>query len=68
MLKLFLIVGVVCIIISGIFIEAWTDGYRQRGNFHTETKEDRHTRTNIGLISGLVGLISLSVAGFIYFL
>ncbi|HZH58238.1 MAG TPA: DUF5316 family protein [Metabacillus sp.] len=68
MLKLFLIVGVIGIIISGIFIGAWTDGQQQRANFHSETEDHRNFRTKIALTSGLVGLISLGVAGLIYFL
>jgi len=67
MIKLFLIVGVIGIFISGIFIGAWTDGQEQRANFHSETKEHRDFRTKIALISGLGGLVSLGVAGLIYF-
>ncbi|MGP7816776.1 DUF5316 family protein [Niallia sp. 01092] len=68
MLKLFFIVGIIGMIISGIFIGAWTDGQQQRANFYTETKDDRNFRTKVAMISGLVGLISLGVAGLIYFL
>ena len=68
MLKFFSIVGVIGIIISGIYIGAWTDGQQQRANFHTETYEDRKFRTNIAMISGLVGLLSLGIAGLLYFL
>lgn len=68
MLMLFLIVGVIGIIVSGIFIGAWTDGQQQRANFHSETEDHRNFRTKIAFISGLVGLISLGVAGLIYFL
>lgn len=67
MLKLFLIVGVIGIVISGIFIGAWTDGQQQRANFHSETDDHRNFRTKIAMISGLVGLISLGIAGLIYF-
>ncbi|QCR31926.1 DUF5316 family protein [Lysinibacillus sp. SGAir0095] len=68
MMNIFLIVGVISIIISGIFIGAWTDGQQQRANFHTETEDHRNFRTKIGMISGLVGLSSLGLAGLIYFL
>ena len=68
MLKLFLIAGVIGIIISGIFIGAWTDGQQQRANFHSETDDHRSFRTKIATTSGLVGLISLGIAGLIYFL
>jgi hypothetical protein len=68
MLEMFLTVGVIGIIISGIFIGAWTDGQQQRANFHSETEDHRNFRTKIAMISGLVGFISLGIAGFIYFL
>jgi len=67
-LKFFLIVGVIGILISGIFIGAWTSGQQQRANFHSETDDDRNLRTKIGIISGLIGLVSLGVAVLIYFL
>ncbi|MEH7444871.1 DUF5316 family protein [Bacillus sp. JJ1122] len=68
MLKLFFIVGVMGIIISGIFIGAWTDGQQHRANFHSETGDHRNFRTKIAMISGFVGLISLGIAVVIYFL
>jgi hypothetical protein len=68
MIQLFLIVGVVGIVISGIFIGAWTDGQQQRANFHSETVKHRNFRTKIALCSGLAGVISLGIAGLIYFL
>ena len=66
--QFFLIVGIVGIIISGVFIGAWTDGDRQRANFYTETTEDRSFRIKIALISGLVGIIALIISGVIYFI
>lgn len=68
MIQLFLIVGVVGIIVSGIFIGAWTDGQQQRANFHSETINHRNFRTKITLYSGLTGVISLGIAGLIYLL
>lgn len=68
MLKFFLLVGIIGIVISGIFIGAWTDGQQQRANFHSETKEHRNFRTKIATITGFVGLISFGIASLIYFL
>jgi len=68
MFQFFLIVGIVGIIISGVFIGAWVDGDRQRGNFYSESPEDRNSRTKVGLISGIVGVISLVISGLIYFI
>ena len=66
--QFFLIVGIVGIVISGIFIGAWTDGDHQRVNFYTETTEDRSFRTKIALIAGLIGIIALIISGVIYFI
>jgi C4-dicarboxylate transporter len=66
MFQFFLITGIVCIIISGIFVGAWVDGDRQRANFHTETSEDRSVRTKVALIFALVGLIALIISVIIY--
>ncbi|NCU17075.1 DUF5316 family protein [Pallidibacillus pasinlerensis] len=41
MFNLFIIVGIISIIIPGIFIGVWTDGQQQRANFHSETEEHR---------------------------
>lgn len=68
MVNLFLIVGVICIIISGIIIGAWTGGEQQRANFHSETKDQRDFKTKISMFSCLVGLISIGLAALIYFL
>jgi hypothetical protein len=68
MIQLFLIVGVAGIVISGIFIGAWTDGQQERANFHSETDKHRNFRTRIALYSGLVGAISLGIARLIYLL
>ncbi|MFJ7637752.1 DUF5316 family protein [Peribacillus sp. NPDC097224] len=67
MLKLFMIIGVVGISLSGIFIGAWTTGPEQRANFHSETSEHRQFRTKIALYSGLIGLLSLGIAGLIWY-
>lgn len=66
MFQFFLIVGVIGILISGVFIGAWTDGQQQRANFHSETKEHRNFRTKIAIISCLAGVVSLAIAGLIY--
>jgi hypothetical protein len=63
--QFFIIVGIVCIIISGVFIGAWVDGDRQRANYYTATSEDRSFRTKIALISCLVGIIAFIIAGLI---
>jgi len=67
-LNLFLIVGAITIIISGILIGSWTDGQQQRANFHSETESHRNFRTKSAMILGLVGITSFGVAGALYFL
>lgn len=68
MVQVFLIIGVISIIISGVFIGVWTSGQQQRANFHSETQVHRNFRTKIGLYSGLVGVVSLGISALIYFL
>ena len=68
MLKIFLVIGIIAIIISGIYIGAWTTAQQQRANFHSETEEYRKHRTKIAMVSGLIGFLSLGIAGLIYFL
>lgn len=68
MIQVFLTIGVVSLIISGIFIGAWTDGERQRANSHTETEQHRNFRTKVSLYAGIVGIASLSIAGICYFI
>ena len=68
MFNFFLIVGIVSIIVSGVFLGAWTNGQQQRANFHSETKKHRNFRTKISLFTGLLGVISLAITGLIYFL
>lgn len=66
-MKLLLTIGAICMIISGIFIGAWTDGQQQRANFHSETAEHRNFRTKIAMYFAIPGLISLSIAALLYF-
>ncbi|MGY6212268.1 DUF5316 domain-containing protein [Cytobacillus firmus] len=68
MIQLFVIVGLTCIVISGLFIGAWTNGQQQRANYHSETDEHRNFRTRIAMYAGLAGVISLLIAGLIYLL
>ncbi|MFY0521335.1 DUF5316 family protein [Lysinibacillus sp. UGB7] len=68
MLNFFIILGVICIIISGLSIGAWTNGGDQRGNYHSETVEHRSFRTKLGAYSAVIGVISLLIAGLVYFL
>ncbi len=66
--QFFLIIGIVGILLSGIFIGAWTNGQQQRANFHSETQKHRDFRTKIALYSCLIGIISLGISAIIYFL
>ncbi|MBX9974084.1 DUF5316 family protein [Cytobacillus firmus] len=68
MIQLFLIVGLTCIVISGVFIGAWTNGQQHRANYHSETDEHRNFRTRIAMYTGLAGVISLGIAGLILLL
>ncbi|KQL19914.1 DUF5316 family protein [Cytobacillus solani] len=66
MIQIFLTIGVFCIIISGLILGVWTDGERQRAVFHSESEQYRNLRTKIALYAGIVGVVSLSIAGIGY--
>jgi len=68
MFKVFLIIGVLGIVVSGVFIGAWTNGQQQRANFHSETSDHRSVRTKVATSSGQVGVVCLAIAASIYFL
>ncbi|KMJ59850.1 hypothetical protein AB685_03045 [Bacillus sp. LL01] len=68
MLQAFLIIGIIGIIISGVFLGVWTSGQQQRANYHSETTNHRSFRTKIGLFSGLLGLVSLGIAALLFYI
>ncbi|MCQ6281994.1 DUF5316 family protein [Bacillus sp. EB600] len=60
-------IGIICIVVSGIFLGGWTSGDQQRANFHSETSSHRRFRTNIAWWSGLFGIMFLAISVFLYF-
>ncbi|WP_417898319.1 DUF5316 family protein [Bacillus haimaensis] len=68
MLQAFLIIGIIGIVISGVFLGVWTSGQQQRANYHSETTVHRSFRTKIGLFSGLLGLVSLGIAALLFYI
>ena len=68
MYNLFLIIGMISVMLSGINIGAWTSGAQQRADFHTQTTEQRNRRTKMGLIFGGIGLASFGIAALINFI
>ena len=67
LMQIFFIIGIVGIMISGIFLGVWTDEERSRANFYSETVEYRNFRMKMALYFGMAGLISLGVAVLLYF-
>ncbi|MCM3132785.1 DUF5316 domain-containing protein [Paenibacillus polysaccharolyticus] len=61
-MNFFIYLGIILIFVSGLCIGAWTTGYQQRGNFHTESKEDRYIKKKVARWS------TFAVAGLIYLL
>ncbi|WPP39265.1 DUF5316 domain-containing protein [Bacillus sonorensis] len=61
-------IGVISILISGIFLGAFVNGDKQRANYFSETKEHRDTRTKVSTNILLLGLphILASIAYFIF--
>lgn len=68
MFNFFMVIGTVAIVISGVAIGAWTSGMQARANFATETKAHRDQRNKLGLYTGIIGLVSFSIAGLIWYL
>ena len=67
MVTILLWIGIIFVIISGVFLGVWTSGDQQRANFHSETKEHHLFRTKVSLWSGLIGVICLGLAGLLYY-
>ena len=63
MVKVFFIIGIVAIFISGASMGAWTD----RQGFHEETEEHRNFRLKNGMIFGIVGVLFLAIALVIFY-
>lgn len=58
MVKVFFIIGIIAIFISGASMGAWTD----RQGFHEETEEHRDFRLKNGVIFGIIGVLFLVIA------
>ncbi|MEK4481210.1 MULTISPECIES: DUF5316 domain-containing protein [Paenibacillus] len=67
-MQIFIYIGLGFFIISGICVGAFTTGTQQRGNFYSESKQDRKAKKKVANWSALGGLISLAVAGILYLL
>jgi len=67
-MNFFIYLGIILIFVSGLCIGAWTTGYQQRGNFYSESKEDREIKKKVATCSALAGVVSFAVAGLMYLL
>ncbi|NUU79076.1 DUF5316 family protein [Paenibacillus xylanilyticus] len=67
-MNFFIYQGIILIVVSGLSIGAWTTGYQQRGNFYSESKEDREIKKKVATWSALAGVCSFAVAGLMYLL
>jgi len=67
-MNFFIYLGIILIFVSGLCIGAWTTGYQQRGNFHSESKEDSEIKKEVAKWSTFAGICSFAVAGLIYLL
>lgn len=56
------LVAVVSLLLAGVFSGAMVSGDRNRGNFQTETKKQRHERTGTAVIFTMIGLPNLLAA------
>jgi len=60
--------GLLSILISGFFINAFVSGEQMRANFHTETRDMKQERTKIASKLMLFALPNLIIAIIFYFL
>lgn len=67
-LNLFIMIGIIGFLLSGITLGVFTSGEQQRGNFYTQTKDDRSSNLKFSLWTGLIGIISFLIAGVIYYI
>lgn len=67
-MHIFIYIGLAFFVISGICVGGFTTGTQQRGNFYSESKEDRKIKNKVANWSALGGVFSLVVAGIIYLL
>ena len=68
MMNIFLIIGVISIVISGVMIGAWSDGQRQRDYFHVDESEQRNSRLKSSILFALIGILSFFCHCWIYVL
>ncbi|MBB3108469.1 hypothetical protein FHS18_000497 [Paenibacillus phyllosphaerae] len=67
-MQVFIIIGIVGFVLAAIFNGTFVSGDRQRANFYSETKEDRHARGKATDWLMLGSVISFGIAALIYWL
>ncbi|MFS0873146.1 DUF5316 family protein [Paenibacillus xylanilyticus] len=67
-MNFFIFLGIILLFVSGLCIGAWTTGYQQRGNFYSESKEDREIKKKVATWFALAGVCSFAVAGLMHLL
>ena len=63
----FLVVGVICFLISSIFAGAWASE-QQKHKYYTESPERRKFRNKVAAVSGVFGIASFIMCGVSFFL
>ncbi|BAC12286.1 DUF5316 family protein [Oceanobacillus iheyensis] len=64
---IFFLIGLISLIISGLVLGTWKSGPDNRADYYSQSKEQRHYRTNFGLKAGGIGILSALIAVCIYF-
>ncbi|WP_054956436.1 DUF5316 domain-containing protein [Paenibacillus dakarensis] len=62
-MKILLIIGIACLLITGLLSGAFTTGYQQRGNFYADSKDDRRSKQKTANWFFLAGVIFLLLSG-----
>ncbi|WP_313641127.1 DUF5316 family protein [Paenibacillus sp.] len=65
-MQIFIYIGLAFVVVSGLCVGGFTTGTQQRGNFYSESQNDRKIKNKVANWSALGGVISFAVAGVIY--
>ena len=66
--NIFLTLGIISFVISGVMLGAWTDGQRQRDYYEAEESERRNVRLKSSIVFAVLGILSFILVGIIHLL
>lgn len=67
-MSVFIWIGFISLFIAGILVGAWTNGDRQRANFHSDVSKERIMKRKLSLWLFCISLISFAITAIYNFL